>query len=112
MVFLAVLLAPVYFPNESTQTSLLMSFGLFSLGFIMRPVGAVFFGHLGDKWGRKPSLILSILLITAPTILIGFTPAYDKIGVIAPILVTIFRLMQGFCSGGESTISAIFFKRT
>lgn len=106
--FLAILLAPIFFPNDDPNISLLISFGVFSLGFVMRPIGALFFGHLGDRMGRKKSLLISVFLVTIPTFLIGLTPTYFEIGILAPLLITFFRLIQGFCSGGESTISAIF----
>ena len=106
--FLAIYLAPIFFPNQDPYISKILSFMVFSFGFLMRPLGALFFGHLGDKWGRKKSLILSIFLITIPTTIIGLVPSYESIGIWAPIIVMVSRLFQGFCSGGESTGAAIF----
>ncbi|MBX9621621.1 MAG: MFS transporter [Alphaproteobacteria bacterium] len=74
----------------------------------MRPLGGIFFGHLGDKWGRKNALSLSVLLVVIPTLIMGVLPTYETIGILAPITLILCRLMQGFCVGGEFTGAAIF----
>ena len=104
----AATLAKTFFPNDNQLTSLLMSWGAFAAGFIMRPFGASFFGYLGDKFGRKTALSLSILLMGIPTLMIGLLPSYATLGLLAPILVILCRLMQGLCTGGEYNGAAIF----
>jgi len=66
---------------------------------IMRPIGAIFFGHIGDKIGRKYALIGSLILMALPTFLIGFLPTYAQIGILAPILLVLLRMIQGFSVG-------------
>jgi MHS family proline/betaine transporter-like MFS transporter len=74
----------------------------------MRPLGGILFGHIGDRYGRRPALALSILLVTIPTLVIGLLPTYAQIGIIAPIILVICRLLQGLCVGGEYSGAAIF----
>ena len=83
------------------ETNYLATFGIFAVGFLMRPLGAYYFGHLGDRWGRKKALFLSVLLIALPTVVIGLLPTYSTIGILAPLLLTTLRLIQGFSVGGE-----------
>jgi MFS transporter, MHS family, proline/betaine transporter len=90
----------LFFPSDDPQASLLAVFGVFAAGFIMRPIGGVLFGFLGDKFGRKISVILPILIMSVPTAFIGLLPTYSVIGVYAPIALTIIRLMQGIALGG------------
>ena len=101
--FFAVYLSPLYFPSDSPTTSLIASFGAFAAGFLMRPIGGVLFGHLGDKYGRKTALYVSVLVIAFPTLIIGFLPTYSQIGLMAPILLIVCRLVQGICAAGEYT---------
>lgn len=101
--FFATLLAPLFFPNESPALSLIASMGSYGVGFLARPLGGIVFGHLGDKWGRKNTLSLSLLGVTLPTLGIGLLPPYAQIGLWAPILLITCRLLQGFCLGGESS---------
>jgi len=97
----------VFFPSQDPATSLLLSITAFGLGFIARPVGAILFGHFGDKLGRKRVLIWTLLTMGIGTLGIGLTPPYSPmggwigIGVLAGVLVTIFRLLQGLGVGGE-----------
>ncbi len=72
------------------------------MGFLMRPVGAAIFGHIGDKHGRRVALLLSIILMTLSTVLIAFVPGYQSIGILASILVVCLRLLQGISLGGEA----------
>lgn len=99
--FLAPVLAPQFFPTESTVASLLSSFGVFAIGFLMRPIGGVLFGHLGDRVGRKTALQWSVLLMAVPTTLLGLLPTYEQIGLAAPLIMTVLRMMQGLSVGGE-----------
>jgi predicted MFS family arabinose efflux permease len=91
----------VFFSNLDPLTGTLVAFLTFAAGFLMRPLGAIFFGHLGDKRGRRFTLILTMTIMGGATGLIGLLPTYDAIGVAAPILLLLLRLVQGFCLGGE-----------
>lgn len=106
--FFAVMLAPLFFPTESQTLSILSSLGTFAAGFIMRPLGGIIFGHLGDKFGRRKALVLAIFLVTIPTFTIGILPTYEVIGIAAPIILLLCRLLQGLCVGGEYSGASIF----
>ncbi len=108
--YFAFMLAPIFFPSDDPTASLISSFGAFAAGFIMRPLGGIFFGHLGDRFGRKVAFLSSILLISVPTFGIGCLPSYDTIGIAAPILLIVFRLLQGVSLGGEYGGAAIFIR--
>ncbi len=99
--FLAPIISKLFFPSENEFVSLVATFGVFAAGFVMRPLGAIIFGYIGDKYGRKISLALSILLMAIPTAMVAFLPTYESIGIAAPILLTIIRLLQGLALGGE-----------
>ncbi|WP_374698221.1 MFS transporter [Wolbachia endosymbiont (group B) of Limnophora tigrina] len=92
----------VFFPSDDQLTSVLKAFGVFAVGFLMRPIGAAIFGHIGDKHGRRVALLLSIILMTLSTVLIAFVPGYQSIGILASILVVCLRLLQGISLGGEA----------
>lgn len=104
----AVIISQLYFPSSDPLVSVLASWGAFAAGFVMRPFGAAVFGYVGDKFGRKRALSLSILGMGIPTLLIGVLPTYASIGVVAPIALILFRLIQGLCTGGEYNGAAIF----
>lgn len=106
--YFATILSGLFFPSQDRFASLMATFGVFAAGFIMRPLGAIVFGHIGDKIGRKTALLWSIYLMTIPTALIGLLPTYDQIGWMAPALLTLIRLLQGLSMGGEFTGSMIF----
>jgi MHS family proline/betaine transporter-like MFS transporter len=101
--FFAVMLAPIFFPSTSHAAGLLASYGVFAAGFFARPLGAIIFGSIGDKYGRKKTLLWSIILVSIPTIGIGLTPSYESLGLAAPIFLITFRLFQGLLWGGEVT---------
>ena len=88
-------------PNENPLIGTLAAFATFAVGFVARPVGGVVFGHFGDKVGRKPMLVITILTMGLATFLIGLLPTYAQIGIWAPILLVALRLIQGFSVGGE-----------
>lgn len=90
----------LFFPSSDPDAAFLAALGVFAVGFVMRPIGGVMFGYIGDKFGRKASIIISILLMSIPTAAIGFLPTYQHIGIWAPILLTIIRLLQGLALGG------------
>jgi MHS family proline/betaine transporter-like MFS transporter len=107
--YFVAIIAQLFFPPSADTVSLLLkSYGLFFVGFIMRPLGAIIFGYIGDRHGRKKALMWSIYLMAIPTALIGILPTYAQIGVWAPILLTFLRLFQGASMGGEFTGSMIF----
>ncbi|MCO1660357.1 MFS transporter [Pseudonocardia humida] len=91
----------VFFPEFDPLTGTLAAFASFSVGFIARPVGGAVFAHFGDRVGRKPMLVWSLLLMGAATLLMGVLPGYDTIGVWAPVLLVLLRFAQGFGVGGE-----------
>jgi MHS family proline/betaine transporter-like MFS transporter len=106
--YFATTIGQLFFPKFSTFASLMATFGIFAAGFIMRPLGGVIFGHIGDKIGRKNALLWSIYLMAVPTTMIGLLPTYDQIGWLAPLFLTLIRLAQGLSMGGEFTGSMIF----
>src|SRR5579863_7567559 len=106
--YFATILSNQFFPSQDPIASLMATFGVFAAGFIMRPLGGILFGHIGDKKGRKEALLCSIYLMTIPTALIGLLPTYDQVGWLAPALLTLIRLLQGLSMGGEFTGSMIF----
>lgn len=106
--YFATTIGSLFFPKFSVFASLMATFGIFAAGFIMRPLGGLIFGHIGDKIGRKKALLWSIYLMAIPTTLIGLLPTYDQIGWLAPLLLTLIRLAQGLSLGGEFTGSMIF----
>ncbi len=98
----AVLVFPtLFFPNSDPTTALLASFATFSIAFFARPLGAVVFGHYGDRVGRKTTLVAALLTMGISTVIIGLLPSYESIGVLAPLLLALCRFGQGFGLGGE-----------
>jgi len=106
--FFAPILAAQFFPTGDRMTSLLAAFGTFAVGFLMRPVGAALFGHIGDRYGRARALLLSIAMMAIPTALMGFLPTYTSIGIAAAIAMVALRMCQGLAVGGEFTSSIVF----
>jgi MHS family proline/betaine transporter-like MFS transporter len=97
-----------FFPGESEFIQILASLGVFAVGFVTRPIGGIVFGYIGDKYGRRLSLIISMLGMTIPTFTIGLIPSYADIGFYAPLTLVIMRLIQGLCISGEGAGAAIF----
>ncbi|MCC6419474.1 MAG: MHS family MFS transporter [Gemmataceae bacterium] len=91
----------LFFPDFDPVTGLFLAFGTFTAGFLARPVGGVIFGYLGDRVGRKSSLVATLLLMGVSTCLIGVLPTYKQIGILAPLLLTLLRVLQGIGVGGE-----------
>ncbi len=91
----------VFFPEQTPFIALLSSLGTFAIGFLARPLGGIFFGHLGDRIGRRNTLMVTLALMGVATLLIGLLPGYASIGVAAPVLLILLRLVQGFSLGGE-----------
>jgi metabolite-proton symporter len=91
----------LFFPSEDPLIGTLLAFGSFAVGFVARPLGGLIFGHIGDKIGRKKTLVTTMIIMGVATFLIGVVPAYGTIGIAAPILLVILRLAQGIAVGGE-----------
>ena len=106
--FFAPILAAQFFPAGDRMVSLLAAFGAFAVGFLMRPVGAVIFGHIGDRYGRARALLLSVAMMAIPTVLMGLLPTYATIGIAASFLIVVMRMFQGIAVGGEFTASMVF----
>lgn len=102
------ILAPLFFPSEDPFASLMMAYGLLMVSVVTRPLGGLFFGYIGDKYGRKKALLISILMMSIPCILTGFLPTYAQIGILAPLLMGLFRAMQALCCGGEYSGAGLF----
>ncbi|WP_232477626.1 MFS transporter [Caballeronia calidae] len=100
--FFATILARLYFPTGDASTALIAAFAVFGIGLVARPLGAIFFGRLGDIKGRKFALMISMPMIGFATLAIALMPTYEQIGVWAPVCLVICRLAQGFSAGGET----------
>jgi MHS family proline/betaine transporter-like MFS transporter len=100
-VYLSPVIAQLFFPSSDPLASLMATFGVFAAGYFMRPLGALFFGSYGDRMGRKAALTLSVAMMAGPMVIIGLLPTHATIGVLAPILLVLLRLVQGFSVGGE-----------
>ena len=98
---LATIISSHYFPKGDEVVSLLLTLATFATGFVVRPFGAIFFGRIGDLVGRKYTFLVTLLLMGGATALIGLLPTYDSIGILAPILLLLLRLLQGLALGGE-----------
>lgn len=90
-----------FFPDQSSFVGTMLAFATFAVGFVVRPIGGFVFGHVGDRIGRKKTLALTMLLMGVATALMGFLPTAAQIGVLAPILLLVLRIVQGFALGGE-----------
>ncbi|MFF2366609.1 MFS transporter [Streptomyces sp. NPDC058122] len=97
----ALVLGPLFFPTFSPLAGTLAAFGTFGVGFVARPLGSMLFGHIGDRRGRRPVLLASLLLTGAATVAVGCVPTYDRIGAAAPVLLLVLRFLQGLGLGGE-----------
>jgi MHS family proline/betaine transporter-like MFS transporter len=106
--YFAVVIGHHFFPSANPAVSVIAAFGAFAAGFLVRPLGGLVFGRVGDLVGRKRALTLSVLAMAVPTVLIGLLPTYDSIGIAAPVLIVVLRIVQGLSVGGEYTSSLIF----
>lgn len=106
--YFAAAIGRVFFPSQDAVAQILAAFGIFAVGFLMRPVGGALIGHIGDRLGRRAALTFSIAAMAVPTFLVGILPGYDTLGVAAPILLTLLRMIQGLSVGGEYTTSVVF----
>jgi len=106
--FFALVIASNFFPSEDHFVSVIATFAAFAIGFLMRPIGGLFFGYVGDIYGRKKVLTTSIFLMAFPSLVIALIPTYSTIGVFAPIILVFMRMLQGLSVGGEHTGSIIY----
>ena len=97
----ALVFPALFFPGESPFIGQILSFGTFTVGFVARPIGGVIFGYMGDRIGRKATLVTTLLLMGSSTLAVGFLPTYAEMGAAAPILLTVLRFLQGLGVGGE-----------
>src|SRR5262245_33117056 len=106
--YFAAAIGRVFFPEQDKVAQVLAAFGVFAVGFLMRPIGGALLGHVGDRLGRRVALTWSVAAMAVPTFLIGVLPGYDVLGLVAPILLTLLRMIQGLSVGGEYTTSIVF----
>ena len=106
--YFAPTLGKLFFPGGDPYVQLISTYGIFAAGFLMRPVGGLLFGTLGDKYGRKFALTLSLLMMAIPTACIGVLPTYASIGIWAPMLLACVRMIQGLALAGQFTGSITF----
>ncbi|AZU64399.1 MFS transporter [Neobacillus mesonae] len=97
----AIIFPHLFFPDQDPYVATLLTFSTYAIGYIARPLGGILFGHFGDKIGRKVSLIATLIIMGITTVLIGLLPGFDTIGLWAPVLITLFRFIQGVAIGGE-----------
>ena len=105
--FLAPIIGKLFFPADDAVASLLAAFGVFAIGYAARPLGGVVFGHIGDKFGRKPTMIISVIMMGLATLAIGILPDHASIGIAAPLILVALRILQGLSLGGEFTGSVV-----
>ena len=106
--YFAAAIGRAFFPSEDKVAQVLAAFGIFAVGFLMRPVGGALIGYIGDRLGRRAALTFSVAAMAIPTFLVGVLPGYDTLGLAAPILLTLLRMIQGLSVGGEYTTSIVF----
>ncbi len=105
---LATYFSTLFFPQENPVAALLASLATFGVGMLVRPLGAALFGSLGDKYGRRPVFIATIVLMGLATFCVGLLPTYEQVGLLAPALLLVLRLLQGFAVGGEIGGAAVY----
>lgn len=106
--YFAVIIGKNFFPHADKVMELMSAFAVFATGFIMRPLGALFFGYMGDRLGRRRALSLSVVMMAISTCLLGIIPTYHQIGILAPIFLVLIRLVQGLAVGGNYGGSFVF----
>src|SRR5215813_2691291 len=106
--YFAAAIGRTFFPGQDPVAQVLAAFGIFAVGFLMRPVGGALVGHIGDRLGRRAALTFSVAAMAVPTFLVGVLPGYQTLGIAAPFLLTLLRMIQGLSVGGEYTTSIVF----
>lgn len=105
---LAPFIAPLFFDEKDPITALILTYGMLPLGLLTRPLGALFFGWIGDRWGRREALFYSLLGMAVATVSIGLLPTYRDVGMLAPVLLCLGKMLQSFFAAGEGPGGAIF----
>lgn len=106
--FLATTIGTLFFHSKQPKMAMITAFFLFTISYMIRPIGSIFWGYFGDHYGRKKALQWTLIIMAVPTVFIGILPIYDNVGIIATIFLILLRLVQGFASGGELPISACY----
>ena len=106
--YFATVIGSLFFPDNDPVASMIMTFATFAIGLAARPIGGIIFGYLGDRFSRKKTLLLTVLLMSIPTLCIGLLPTYAQIGIAAPICLVILRIIQGIALGGEFGASCVY----
>lgn len=106
--FFAVTIGKLFFPAQDPVAQVISAFGIFAIGFLMRPIGGVLLGYVGDKHGRHTAMLISVAAMAIPTFLVGVLPTYATLGIAAPIILLILRMIQGLSVGGEYTTSVVY----
>lgn len=106
--YFAGVIGKLFFPSSDPAVSLIASFGAFAAGFLVRPLGGLLFGRIGDRIGRPTAMTLSVLAMAIPTVLMAFLPSYQQIGIFAPLILILLRIIQGLSVGGEYTSSIVY----
>ena len=97
-----------FFPQADPVAQALAAFGVFAVGYVMRPLGGALLGAIGDRYGRRTALTISITAMAVPTFLVGVLPGYETLGIAAPVLLTLLRMIQGLSVGGENATAYLF----
>jgi MFS family permease len=105
---LAIVISPLFYPSGNNTLALIAYLSTFAVGFVVRPFGALFFGRIGDLVGRKYAFLVTLLIMGGATALIGFLPTYASIGILAPIILLVIRILQGLALGGEYGGAAVY----
>ncbi len=106
--YLAVIVAPLFFPSDDPVASLLAALAVFGTAYLIRPLGGVVFGYIGDRYGRRTALLATLIFMGLGSTALGVLPTYAQVGVWATVLLVLVRLAQGFSAGGEVGGSATF----
>jgi MHS family proline/betaine transporter-like MFS transporter len=106
--YFSTVISDLFFPNESKYIGMMLTFATFAVGLLARPLGGILFGYIGDRYGRGKMLIVTIFLMSASTMCIGMLPTYATIGIFAPIILVLLRIIQGVALGGEFGTSCVY----
>src|ERR1700722_6231649 len=106
--YFSTVISTLFFPSNDRFVSVILTFSTFAVGLAARPFGGILFGYIGDRYSRKKMLTLTILLMSIPTLCIGFLPSYQQIGLAAPFTLIFLRVLQGIALGGEFGASCVY----
>jgi len=106
--YFAITIGKLFFPNDDPVAQVISAFGIFAIGFLVRPLGGIWLGHVGDKHGRHAAMMISVAAMAIPTFLVGLLPTYETLGLAAPVLLLVLRMIQGLSVGGEYTTSIVY----